>query len=424
MLKKITASALIFAVLMLSACSNGKDNETTTTSAESTSATSGEAASGTTTGTAAETADTDEAAYSAMVERALMTTGDEARMISVLQKAARGEEITVGYIGGSITEGLTAGSELCWAKLTYNWLCEKFPDTKINYVNAGMSGTPSTLGVIRAERDLYSEYTPDIVFIEFAVNDAQDTTSKQCYESLVAKIMQKENNPAVVLLFTVLENGYTCEEHMSAVGNNYSLPMISLRSALQPEFDAGRMVWDDYSDDQSHPNVWGHEMVADLIENYYNKILKNMEYLTVAPEIKPMNETPLFSTQYADVKLLDSTNFTPETLGSFTFNETVLTQFPGGWDYRREGLEPMTLKLTCRSLFMIFRCNNSDKYGTADVYVDGELVISVNSNRTNGWSNPEAQLIFSNTESAEHEITIKMQDDTKYYAIVGFGYCE
>ena len=97
----------------------------------------------------------EEAQRQFMIENSLMTMGDTSRMVNVMKKAANGEEITIGYIGGSITEGLTAGADLCWAKLTYDALCEMFPNTKINYVNAGLSGTPSILGVVRAERDLF-----------------------------------------------------------------------------------------------------------------------------------------------------------------------------------------------------------------------------------------------------------------------------
>ncbi|MDE6031884.1 MAG: hypothetical protein K2G32_09720, partial [Oscillospiraceae bacterium] len=45
----------------------------------------------------------EEEIYQLMVERSLMTTGDMTRMANVLKKAENGEEITVSYIGGSIT---------------------------------------------------------------------------------------------------------------------------------------------------------------------------------------------------------------------------------------------------------------------------------------------------------------------------------
>lgn len=45
-----------------------------------------------------------------MVDRSLLSVGDMTRMADVFQKAQNGEDITVAYIGGSITEGYNAGN--------------------------------------------------------------------------------------------------------------------------------------------------------------------------------------------------------------------------------------------------------------------------------------------------------------------------
>lgn len=354
-------------------------------------------------------------------ERSLMTLGNNKRMKDVLTKAENGEEITIGFIGGSITEGLTAGSELCWAKLTYNWLCEQYPETTINYINAGMSGTPSQVGLIRAERDLFSgENTPDIVFIEFAVNDAQDTISRQAYEGLVNKCLAKENNPAVVLFFTMLETGYTCEEHMSAIGANYDLPMISLRSAIQPEFDSGAMVWDDYSDDESHPNEFGHAFVSDFMKNYFTKAAA-----ADAPDDYQINSNPLYSKDFMNMQLIDSKELNVVSTGSFIARDNILAQFPNDWVHRGGGNDSFICELEFDELFLLFHCNNNEKYGAVEVYVDGELMNTVDSNRSGGWSNPEAQYICSFDSSEKHTVEIKMAegDEDDYFAILGFGYC-
>lgn len=64
----------------------------------------------------------------------------------------------------------------------------------IHYIKAGVGGTPSELGMIRYERDVLRNFTvqPDIVVVEFAVNDAGDETNGVCYESLVRKILMSE----------------------------------------------------------------------------------------------------------------------------------------------------------------------------------------------------------------------------------------
>ena len=75
-----------------------------------------------------------------------------------MKKAIQGEDITVGFLGGSITQGCNASApETCYAYLVYQWWCEKFPKSKIAYINAGIGGTTSQFGAARAESDLLSK---------------------------------------------------------------------------------------------------------------------------------------------------------------------------------------------------------------------------------------------------------------------------
>ena len=54
------------------------------------------------------------------------------------------------------------------------WLEERFPKTKFDFINAGISSTCSTTGAFRLQRDVLSHGPVDLFFIEFAVNDDQD----------------------------------------------------------------------------------------------------------------------------------------------------------------------------------------------------------------------------------------------------------
>ena len=417
---KLRAAALLLAAAMVTGCGGNTDTAVTTDAAANVN-------------TTAETeqeidysALSDEEIRQLMVERSLMTVGNTARMEKALAKAAEGKEITVAYIGGSITEGLTAGADLCWARLSYNWLCEQYPEAKINYTNAGMSGTPSTLGLIRSDRDVIDKGQPDIVFIEFAVNDSTDLKSKQNYESLVRKMLKLSDETAVVLLFTVIKSGYTCEEHMSKVGEYYSLPMISLNNVLAPEFESGRMKWEDYSDDESHPNEWGHELVAEMVENYFKKVMDIMKDGTGDKETAEIPAETLNGADNTSMKLLDLTNLAPNDLGSWADKET-LAQFPNGWEYVKGGSnEPIRFTINCNTLYVIFRAQNSERLGTIDVYVDGEKVMDVKGNMSSGWNNPETQWIMGGGETAEHTVEIKMADGSEenYFWLLGFGYCD
>ena len=362
-----------------------------------------------------------------MIDNSLMTLGDTSRMENVLKKAAAGEEITIGFIGGSITEGLTAGANDCWAKLTYDALCEMYPDTKINYVNAGLSGTNSALGVVRAERDLYSEYTPDIVFIEFAVNNGDTQLDKDSYESLVRKILEKDNDPAVVLLFTVLKNRYSCQPWMTMVGEHYDLPMISVGDAINPMFDAGLMEWSKYSDDESHPNYWGHELVKDFVMNYFEQVKAIADADSGLSALPDLPEDAVYSYAYRDMQLLERDQLDVTIEDGFKESDSIVATFNNGWSYSAKSGASLSFTADFKTLFLVFHCNNSDGYKDAQVYIDGVLVNSVASNRSGGWGNPEAYIAWSTKDdSASHEVVIKVaeSDSRGYYGLLGIGICQ
>lgn len=372
---------------------------------------------------AAPTAEADDTRtdYEKMVDRSLLSIGDMTRMSDVFQKAQNGEDITVAYIGGSITEGYNAGTTEFYAKTCTDLLQGYFPDITVTGVNAGISGTPSLLGNLRLERDVLSA-DPDIVFVEFAVNDGQEADYKNAYESLVRTLLTQEKDIAVVLLFTVLDSGYTCQEHMSKIGANYDLPMISVHDSVYEEIEAGRMTWQDYSNDQSHPNAYGHKCITDFVDNYYQKVLP-----VVAENVGEVSKElpdPVFSAKYMNMHYMDSATMDGVELDGFEQYDTH-GSFHNGWMYRGTDGGSMKFTVDCSVLEMVFKANNSDKYGTADIYVDGEKAKSVVSNMSDGWNNPVTAYLIDNDSSAEHTVEIRMEGGvTQAFFVMAFGYCD
>lgn len=77
------------------------------------------------------------------------------------------EEIVVAAIGGSITA--VGGTTASWGKYFSDWLSEKTGKT-VTFYNKGVGGTGSDFGIARLYEDI-SSLAPDIVFVEFSVND-------------------------------------------------------------------------------------------------------------------------------------------------------------------------------------------------------------------------------------------------------------
>ena len=130
----------------------------------------------------------------------LTNLGNTYRLKNAIEKAKNGEDVTVAYIGGSITEG--DNKPTCYAARSYDYFVETFaknPD-KCHYVNAGISGTPSVLGSLRLENDVLN-HNPDIVFVEYAVNDGGEDIYYDAYESIIRACLEHESKPAIILLF-------------------------------------------------------------------------------------------------------------------------------------------------------------------------------------------------------------------------------
>ena len=82
-------------------------------------------------------------------------------------------ELVIAFLGGSITVGSGSSD---WdhrysTMLTKKYFKKKFPNKTVREINGGVSGTNSDLGLFRMSKDI-TDSCPDVVFVEFAVNDS------------------------------------------------------------------------------------------------------------------------------------------------------------------------------------------------------------------------------------------------------------
>ncbi len=263
-------------------------------------------------------AQTDE---NALCSRSLVSAGDTARLQRVLLKARRGETVRLGVIGGSITQGAGASRpEKRYGDLVAAWWRQTFPKAKIEYVNAGIGATGSDYGALRAQRDLLSHH-PDFVIVEFAVNDPDNDTAAETLEGLVRQILGEPNSPAVILLFTMRQDGGNAQKAHARVGRHYDLPMVSYRDALWPEIAQGRMKWSDVAADVVHPNDRGHAYCARFVIQLIEKVLGEVAVGTPLPPIKPL-PAPLYSDLFEHVTLLEADALMPVANQGWTCDAT------------------------------------------------------------------------------------------------------
>ncbi|HBI85434.1 MAG TPA: hypothetical protein DDX71_03975 [Ruminococcus sp.] len=351
--------------------------------------------------------ETPEEFHAAMTARSVVSTGNTARLNRVFDQAAAGQDVTIAYIGGSITEGYAAGAQSpqCYASVSAAQFQETYcAGGTVTCQNNGLSGTPSILGNLRVFDEVLPPQ-PDIIFIEFAVNDGKENDYKVGYESLVRTCLEAENEPAVILLFTYMENGHTCQDQQQEIGAHYDLGMISVRDAIVPEMEAGRMQWHDYGDDDVHPTVAGHALLGEFIAEYFaqaKKAKKDKHYEIPAETLNP--ELDLNGKLYDAVSLqYHDGDWTPGTNSS---------RFPAGFVYQKDGKnEGLTFNVTGKSLFVVYKKANSKDYGMAGVYVNGSLAGIVNGYGANAWGGPTVERITTQESTQEMNVEIRMLDD-------------
>ena len=148
-------------------------------------------------------------------EAGILNRGNLTRLKGFMNRAAKGERLTVGFIGGSITQGFSATDpEKCYAARTFGWLKKVFPNTEFDYVNAGIGATDSQFGAARVQEDLLQRL-PDLVFVEFSVNDHSTPHFCETYEGLVRQIYGSASAPAMVLIHNVYYDTAVSYTHLT-----------------------------------------------------------------------------------------------------------------------------------------------------------------------------------------------------------------
>lgn len=340
---------------------------------------------------------------------------DDAALAAVMRKAAAGEKVTIACIGGSITQGTISGGsddeevgfKMCYADIFHQWWTDTFPDAEIEFINAGIGATNSYLGVHRVQEDVL-DYDPDLVLVEFSVNDDGSNFSQVSYDNLVRRIYEAESSPAVMLLFMGQTNGSTAQDADLLIGYNYATPMVSYINVINDMMETGTYTEEQLSGDTVHPSAMGHAIVGEILWKYLNNV---NAYRDTYEEPAAFDAKPVTRDKYVNAKILDSKSITPDDLGDFA-ESTKFSVFPNDWTCE-SGEGDLTFTVTCRNLGVMYYCTTDGKSGQFEVYVDGEKTASLDADFSGGWgSYAETKEVYTSDEAAEHTIVIKKAADS------------
>ena len=344
------------------------------------------------------------------------------QLTGVLKKAAQGENLKIGFLGGSITQGCNPKlPENAYVERVTKWFKEKFPNIIVERINAGVGATGSLIGVHRAQRDII-KHKPDIVFVEFAANDVTPKTDTDIsYESLIRKLVTKLPEAAVVEIFMTLQTGESAEEEETQIAKHYKIPTVSYRQEIFKNIEAGLYKWEDIETDEVHPNDRGHGIIADLVAELMEYALEqevNHQFVYEIPKEAifgvPYLEGNLI--EFKDLKMIEETGFT-DTEETFRTINTGYAAVDGA------SKVSLTCEVEGKNVFLLYVKGIEEERARVDITVNGEKIERLDTFFEDGWGNyPETYPVFSSQTKQKVTITIEMlaSEQRKKLNLLGF----
>ncbi len=138
--------------------------------------------------------------------------GQSYRLPKTMQKLKNGENLQIVVNGLSTTTGCNVSSKINaqpylpnWATMTTQALQREYGDAEISMVNTAVGGTLAAWGAENVQSNII-DYNPDLVFIEFGLNDPDITAFRTNMQSMVASIKQALPDCEIVLVQSPLAN--------------------------------------------------------------------------------------------------------------------------------------------------------------------------------------------------------------------------
>lgn len=387
---------------------------------------------------------------------------DLTRLENCMRRAMRGGEITIGFLGGSITQGSLASKEQnTYAYRVFQWWKDTFPEARFHYVNGGIGGTTSHYGVSRAVTDVLM-YQPDFVIVDFSVNDAveEDVAGEnrpgekgeaapfgekvpetaffqETYEGVLRKLLGWPSAPAVLLLNNVFyDTGLNAQGYHNAVGEWYHVPCVSIKDTIYERMKAGAYTREELTPDGLHPNDKGHALVAAEITAFLEQVKERLEE-TESGERNPMQDetgavraettlpAPMTANAYEDARRLTIREISPVLAGfrADTREKTGhLDHFKNGWIGKKAG-DAIIFEVEASCIAVQYRKTVARPAVRAELILDGnvEKKILLNGNFEEDWGDClYLEPILHHGEKTRHTVEIvipetESEENTEFY---------
>lgn len=348
------------------------------------------------------------------------------RLKNLMKRAAKGESLVIGFLGGSITQGsLSSTPKTCYAYLVYEWWKKSFPNAAFSFVNGGIGGTTSHYGGARAWKDVLC-YRPDIVTVDFSVNDDANEFFEETYEGTLRRLLAAPSAPAVVVLNNVFyDTGKNAQNYHNRIADHYGIPHVSIKDTVYPDVESGKIVRADITPDNLHPNDKGHRLVADEICKLLDSIKAEMEEETIAgeniegkstkTEASVLLPAPLTENAYEHshlIQIQDNEAILDGFLVDPIEKKGMLDIFKNGWTAAHTN-DKISFEIECSCLAVQYRKSVQQPVPKAKAVIDGDEAHAVilDGNFTEDWGDClYLEPLLHHAEKKVHRIEIIVTD--------------
>jgi sialidase-1 len=224
---------------------------------------------------------------------------------------AREKQGRVAFLGGSITHNPG------WRDMVMQDLERRFPETRFDFINAGIPSMDSTPGAFRLDRDVLSRGRVDLLFVEAAVNDSTngrtDKEQVRGMEGIVRHARMANPETDIVMMhfadpgkMQVINRGQTPKviQNHERVAERYGVPSLDLALEVTERIRAREFTWEeDFRD--LHPSPFGQEVYFRSIQRLLDAAWKKP--LARNPRVRPhpLPAAPIDSKSYVQARLVD-----------------------------------------------------------------------------------------------------------------------
>ncbi len=330
------------------------------------------------------------------IDASVYNQGNRTRLARVIRKAMKGENIVISTFGGSITQG--SGQRETPKELTNNftdtmnyaealnaWFNEVFGEygCKSTLENAGIGATDTPYGIHRMQEDVLDK-NPDIVIIEWDMNDNTDEYKQATYENMILKLL--DTDVAVIMMgFCGGKNNLGTQKMHEPLSDYYDIPYVSYRNAFSEKTYVSKLT-----NDNVHPNIVGHHLAAMLLESYIASVYADIENIgTVVTNNIPSVPYNSGATEYgkcyvaslADIEDGKFSNIKLISKGSFkkdSFQKDFGVRKYYGYSAQfATSYEPMVLEISnCHTLMTLMARSNGMADAKYELEIDGTKITS------------------------------------------------